>query len=475
MRRYWIALITILCCMSGSSADDWARFRGPNGTGTSATSGLPVEFGPEQNLLWKTPLPAGHSSPALGRDRIFLTGYEGSKLFTICLDRTTGRLLWQREVPRNRTDRLQNPNNPASPSPVTDGENVYAFFQDFGLVAYSSNGKELWRLPLGPFNSYYGMGASPVLVDDKVVMSCDQDTNSFLIAVDKKSGQVRWRRDRPWAQSGYSTPILFQPPNVPAQIVLPESFQLTAYSVENGERVWWVRGLAWEMKATPASDNEMLYINGWGLEINQPGKQVAVASFESLLTNYDADKDGRISKTERAAKRPNSQDDFVIYDLDRDGYLISKEWEIFRSRMSAENGLLAVKLGGKGDMTATNILWRYQKPVPQVPSTLLYKGVLYMVNDGGVLTSFDPATGTVIKQGRLQDAAGKYFASPVAGDDKIYLVSDGGAVSVLKADGDWQILKVNQLEDECFATPAIAAGKIYIRTRRALYCFANKS
>jgi outer membrane protein assembly factor BamB len=121
------------------------------------------------------------------------------------------------------------------------------------------------------------------------------------------------------------------------------------------------------------------------------------------------------------------------------------------------------------------VRWRYQKPVPQVPSTLLYKGTLYMVNDGGVLISFDPATGNVIKQGRLQGAIDKYFASPVAADDKIYLVSQGGAVSVLKAGGDWQILTVNNLDDECFATPAIADGKIYIRTRSALYCFAQRN
>jgi outer membrane protein assembly factor BamB len=306
-------------------------------------------------------------------------------------------------------------------------------------------------------------------------MPCDQDTNSFLIAVDKNSGRVRWKIDRPSSQSGYSTPILYKQRNEPTQIILPESFQLTAYSVENGDKVWWVRGLAWEMKATPASDGDTLYVNGWGLEINQPGKQVNTSPFESLLRNYDADKDGRVSKAERAAKRPNSQDDFIMYDLDRDGYLTMQEWDVFRARMSAENGLLAIKLGGRGDMTATNIRWRYQKPVPQVPSTLLYKGVLYMVNDGGVLVTFDPATGNVIKQDRLQDAVGKYFASPVAADDKIYLVSDEGAVSVLKAGGDWQILKVNLLDDECFATPAIADGKIYIRTRSALYCFANQS
>jgi outer membrane protein assembly factor BamB len=142
--------------------------------------------------------------------------------------------------------------------------------------------------------------------------------------------------------------------------------------------------------------------------------------------------------------------------------------------MAAENGLLAIHPGGKGDVTAGNILWKYQKPVPQVPSTLLYKGVLYMVNDGGLLISFDPKTGSVIKQGRLQGAIDKYFASPVAADDKVFLIGEAGAVSVLKAGGDWQVMAVNNLDDECFATPAIADGKIYIRTRSALYCFGKR-
>ncbi|MGA9772960.1 MAG: PQQ-binding-like beta-propeller repeat protein [Blastocatellia bacterium] len=474
MYRYMTALALAFICIGHAFADDWSQFRGPNGTGISNATHLPVEFGPERNVIWKTALPPGHSSPVLGRDRIFMTGFEGNKLFTICVDRKTGKLLWQREVPRNRNDRLLKPNNPASPSPVTDGENAYVFFQDFGLISYAPDGRERWKVPLGPFNTFYGLGASPILVDDKVVMPCDQDTNSFLIAVDKTSGRVKWKVNRPWVVSGYSTPILYKPKSGAAQIVIPESFQLTAYSVENGEKIWWVRGLACEMKSIPVLDGDMLYINGWGFPENQPGKQITVPPFEEVLPKFDADKDGRISLAEGPDERTKSKDYFVVFDLDKDGFLTAKEWETYRSMMSAENGLLSIKLGGRGDMTASSIKWRYQRPVPQVPSTLLYKGALYMVNDGGVLITFDPATGKVIKQGRLQGAIDKYFASPVAADDKIYLVSQGGAVSVLKAGGEWEILKVNNLDDECFATPAIADGKIYIRTRSALYCFAQR-
>ncbi|HET6891017.1 MAG TPA: PQQ-binding-like beta-propeller repeat protein, partial [Pyrinomonadaceae bacterium] len=176
-----------------ASTEDWTQFRGPNGSGVSVSKGLPAEFGPEKNVLWKTPLPPGHSSPVLTRDRIFVTAFEkiatsdkqsggpqknahavqaspiekeNYKLLVIALDRATGKILWQREIPRVIKGRLQNVNNPASPSPVTDGSNVYVFFQEFGMISYDAAGKERWRLPLGPFNIFYGFGASPILVDD---------------------------------------------------------------------------------------------------------------------------------------------------------------------------------------------------------------------------------------------------------------------------------------------------------------------
>ena len=477
--------------------EEWGQFRGPNGSGVSASTGLPAEFGPEKNVLWKTPLPPGHSSPVLTRDRIFVTAYEkiaekrahatqaspiekeNYKLLVIALDRATGKILWQREVPRRLKGRLQNVNNPASPSPVTDGSNVYVFFQEFGMVSYDAAGKERWRLPLGPFNIFYGFGASPILVDDKVILPVDQDNpTSYLIAVDKNTGRVRWKVDRTVVISGYSTPIVYQPKQGPKQIVVPESFQLSAYSVADGKRVWWVRGLACEMKSIASNDGEYLYINGWGFPQNQPGQQVSTVPFDEGLLKYDNNKDRMIAKTELPTGSKDRMDRmltaaFEAFDMDRDEKLNAKDWEVFRGMMASENGLLAIKMGGKGDQTSTAIRWRYQKPVPQVPSTLLYKGVLYMINDSGILLSFDPATGEVIKQGRLHGAIDKYFASPVAADDKVMLIGQGGQVSVLKAAGDWQVLAVNELDDECFATPAIADGRIYIRTRSAMYCFGK--
>jgi outer membrane protein assembly factor BamB len=325
---------------------------------------------------------------------------------------------------------------------------------------------------------FYGFGASPILVDDKVILPVDQDSpSSYLIAVDKNSGRVRWKVERPIVISGYSTPIIYQPKKGTKQIVIPESFQLSAYSVADGQRVWWVRGLACEMKSIASHDGEYLYINGWGFPQNQPGAQVKTIPWDEALPKYDKNGDKQIAKSELPGKEATEKMDkmlsgaFEAFDMDRDDKLNPNDWEVFRAMMASENGLLAIKLGGQGDQTATAIRWRYTKPVPQVPSTLLYKGVLYMINDSGILVSFDPATGQVIKQGRLHGAIDKYFSSPVAADDKVFLIGQGGQVSVLKAAGDWQVLKVNELDDEVFATPAIADGKIYIRTRNTLYAF----
>jgi outer membrane protein assembly factor BamB len=231
----------------------WSRFRGPNGTGVSPTSGLPVEFGPDKNVVWKTPLPPGHSSPVLTATRIFVTAHtpekEQYKLFVICLDRQSGKELWRREVPRVLKGRLQNVNGPASPSPVTDGSGVYVLLQDFGLMAFDADGGERWRLPLGPFNMFYGFGASPILVDGALILAVDQDLHSYLMAVDTRSGKIRWTVDRPSVISGYSTPTVYRPANGPTQVIIPESFQLSSYSVDDGRRVWWVRGLPCEMKS----------------------------------------------------------------------------------------------------------------------------------------------------------------------------------------------------------------------------------
>ena len=467
-----------------AAAENWTRFRGPNGTGVSTATNLPVEFGPEKNVKWKAALPNGHSSPVLTDSHIFLTAHspekDAYKLFVIALDRKTGRQLWQRNVPRRQTGRRENLNGPASPSPVTDGANVYAFFQDFGLISYTADGKERWRLPLGPFNMFYGFGASPILEDGTLILPVDQDIDPYLLAVDAKTGKQRWKVSRPHVISGYSTPTIWRPRTGPAQILIPESFQLTAYSVADGSKIWWVRGLACEMKSVASIDGTTLYVNGWGFGQNQAGTQIPTVDFATGLKRFDANGDGvvgrdEITGTERMDRMLRPEAGFDAFDGNRDGKLDARDWDVFRAMLAAENGLMAITLGGSGDMTSTAVKWKYLRPVPQVPSTVLYQGVLYMVNDSGILLSFDPATGNVIKQGRLKGAIDKYFASPIGADGKVWLASQGGTISVVTARGDWEMVQVNTLDDEVFATPVPADGELFVRTRSALYNFAVPS
>ena len=476
-----LAILVLAAAVSFTASDtDWSRFRGPNGTGISNTSGLPTDFGPDKNVVWKTTVPGGHSSPVLTDTRIFMTAAEGQKLFVLALDRATGKELWRRDVPRRNSERLENVNGPASPSPVTDGERVFAFFQSFGLIGFTADGKELWRMPLGPFNMFYGFGASPILVDGTLLLPVDQDNGAYLLGVDAKSGKQRYKIDRPGVISGYSTPTVYQPKDGGTQILIPESFQLSAYDVKDGHRVWWVRGLACEMKSVISIEGDTAWINGWGFPQNQPGTQIPTISWEEGLKVYDKNKDGKIAADE-ATGGPEPRLDrilranagFPAFDGNRDGFLDANDWVVMRAMLAAENGLLAIKLGGKGDVTEGAIKWKYQRPVPQVPSTLLYKGVLFMVNDSGILLSIDPNTGNVLKQGRLKGAIDKYFASPVGADGKVWLVSQDGTVSVVTAKGDWEIVSVNALGDEVFATPVPVGDKLYIRTHSALYAFSE--
>lgn len=462
-----LALATI--GVRGASDDGWSRFRGPNGSGVAEVAGLPTEFGPDKNVIWKTPLPPGHSSPVLSRDRVYVTAFDARALMVIALDRESGRTLWQREVKRRHALTVDKRNHPASPTPVVDGEDVYVFFQDFGLLSFDRDGRERWTVPLGPFNNSYGMGASPIVAEGLVVLVCDQSAGSFMLAVDKDTGRIRWRVERPEAKTGHSTPIVHASRGGAAQLLVPGSFALTAYALSTGEKLWWVNGLAFEMKATPVAQDDIVYIHGTSSATFEDSYGGRIPSFEELGPVYDRDRDGRFSPEEipdALAKRW-----LKLMDLDADGHLSQSEWAYYQSARSSQGGLWAFRTGGKGDVTATNTLWHYNRSVPQLPSPLLYQGVLYMVNDGGIVTALNPKTGEALAQVRLRGAVDAYYASPVAADGKIFIVSESGTVVVLAADGKLSVRAVNDLNDLSYATPAIAGGRVYVRTRGTLYCF----
>jgi outer membrane protein assembly factor BamB len=453
-------------------AAEWPQFRGPNGAGVSDQTSLPVEFGPDQNVVWKTALPRGNSSPALTTDRIFLTASEGNRLITLCLDRATGKILWRREIAADRAEVLNPLNDPASSSPITDGKNVYVFFGNFGLASYDPNGGERWKRPLGPFTNLHGMAASPILAGGKLLMNCDQNNNSYLLAVDKDDGHTLWKTERPEVTHGFSTPILYRPASGSEQVIVPGSYQLSAYSVETGKKLWWVRGLTWQVKSMPVIADDVVYFNGWAPG-GDAGEQADLPPFAEAIAKCDKNHDGKLAQDE-LPKEWQPTGTWGAIDLDRDGLLDERDWNFFRARRAAQNSIIAVRLGGKGDVTDTHILWRYTKALPDVPCPLIYKGVLYLVKTGGIATTLNPATGEVLKLGRLRGALEDYYSSPVGADGKVYMISEAGKVSVLKAGGDQELLALNDLGEDVYATPAIDRGKLYLRTRNSLYCFAKQ-
>lgn len=438
-------------------------------------SSLPVRFGEQhENLVWKRATPPGHSSPVVAGERIFLTAYEGERLLVLSMERGTGEVLWIRPVPRPRREHFQPTHGPASPSPATDGENVYAFFGDFGAISFDARGNERWRHPMGPFVNQNGHGSSPILANGKLLIVCDQQVGSYLIALDAETGDQVWKAERPETTRGYGTAGVFRPVGGRPQVVVPGAYRTVAYDLETGERLWWVTGFAWQLKCVPLFDGDTIYINGW--EINgDPGQQQETPAFAEVLAAHDADGDGRLSQSEAPDERLRNDRRWSEADLGGDGKLDERDWQFYAARRAPINNLVAIRPGDlRGDITKRGVLWRYNKSLPNTPSPLLYQGSLYLIKDGGIFSTIDPSAGKPHRVARLRDAIDKYWASPVAGDGKIYTISEGCMITTLEPSPggvDWKVLATGTLDGTCFGTPAIVDGRIYIRSLQATYSF----
>ena len=460
-------LLATLAASAVPLSAQWPQFRGPNGSGVGAGAGYPTELSPATNLAWKVPVPYGQSSPVIAGGHVYLTASEGDRRLTICLDADTGRELWRKTISAVRKVELFHANDPASPTAAADQDGVVVFFADVGLVAYTPDGKDRWTLPLGPFRSFYGMAGSPVLTGDLVVLLCDQRNGSFLIALDRKSGVQRWKRARPEAIEGWATPIVFRPlPDATdVELVVLGSTRLDAYSRDTGEPRWWMPLGSSGSMGTPV-------VNGGTLLVSTVGStEPSLPTFASTLQKLDANKDGRLSAPELRADKELGEH-FGWIDADGDGVITAKDWNTTRSLGVGEYGRIAVRpQGARGKLESTAVLWRFQKNLPYIPAPLVYQDVLYLVKTGGIVTALDPATGRLLKEGRARDALGEYYASPVAAGGKVYLANVEGRITVLKAAAQWEILGVNDLGEEIHSTPALSAGRIYVRTRGSVYCF----
>src|SRR6266478_3915531 len=325
-------LLSLLWLIAATHANaQWTGFRGPNGSGIDSGTGYPVEFSPSKNVIWKTSIPFGQSSPIVVGGRLFLTASDGDRLLTICMDAKTGKELWRREIRRERTHKLFRANDPASPTPAADDSGVFVFFPDFGLISYTPEGKERWRHPLGPFRNFYGMAASPVVAGDLVALVCDQQTGSFVIALDRNTGVQRWKTERPGLTVGWATPTVFRPAKGPAELIVLGSTRLDSYYLATGEPRWWSPLGSMGAFGTPVSSGETLFV------VTSATNEPWMPAFATVLGKYDKDQDGRLSFHE-FREDPDLGEHFGWIDANGDNFIDAQEWNKARAMGMGEYG-----------------------------------------------------------------------------------------------------------------------------------------
>lgn len=457
--------------ISAADLDTWSQFRGPASSHALGQQKLPKEIGPDRNVIWKIAFPPGHSSPVVHGDRIFLTAYRGKSLLTIGMDRASGKILWEVEAPYKQLEKVHSISSPAVATTVTDGRLVISFFGSCGLFCYDRDGKFQWHVPLGPFKNELGAGSSPLLAGDTIYLNMDHDSESFLLAVDKLTGKVKWRIERPEFTTSYATPIIWEV-NGKKQLVVSGTLRVVGYDPENGKEIWTVRGLARAVHLTPTiGPDNTLYLGGWTSGAD-PGERFDVKPWAEMIAKNDANKNGVLEK-EEFPEGP-LRDRFAHFDANKDFKVTEAEYEAYRKIiLTAVNRIVAIKPGGIGDVTNTHVLWEHTKDLPFVPCLLWANGHLFLIKNPGILTSLDAATGKVVKSERVSSGS-DYYASPVYGDGKIYLLSQRGHCTVVSAEGNWKVLSRSRFEDDVFGTPAILDGRIYLRTNAFLYCFGER-
>ena len=426
MKPLFLSLAVVLACHTAGAAD-WPQFRGPNASGIGDGK-PPVEFGPSQNLLWKTPVGSGLSSPVISKGRVFLTDFDRAtkQHSTLCIDQRTGKILWRQTVAPAEIEKVHQIGSPAAPTPVTDGERVFVYFGSYGLLSYDFDGKLLWERRLPIPENIYGAVASPIVAGDLLVLN-HQGKDAYLLAVDRRDGKTVWKTDRSQFQYGWSTPVYWRHDGIEEIVVLGGDFgpnqRLIAYNPADGAERWWVAGLPPCGKSTPVIGGGMVFF-----------------AASDIIMDVEAEK----RNPERAA-------------------------QIYANNASR---VMAVRPGGKEAVNETHVAWSEHKGTPGVPSPLYYNGRVFTVQNGGIVYSRVAKTGELVYSGRT-GAMGYYYSSPVAADSKIYMASEEGVVVVLDGGEELKVLARNKLDGQILATPAIVDGKIYVRTESHLYAFGR--
>jgi outer membrane protein assembly factor BamB len=470
VRRLVPSFGLIILAFSAAGDSNWAQFRGPNCAGVSDGK-PPLYFGANSNVLWKTEVPTGVSSPCVVRDRVFITAFNEGKLATIGIDARTGKVLWKQAAPPTKIESTHKMGSPASATPASDGERVYSYFGSYGVIAYDLEGKEQWKKPLDIGLVINGSGTSPALIRNRLVINCDQqEGKSFLIALDPKSGRTLWQTPRPDFVSSYTTPILWSRDGQD-DVVLAGSVRTVAYGLEDGQERWSVRGTEGiSVAPTPIVGNGQMIV------MSRAFGGSRIPTFAEFVAQNDKDADGKISR-EEAPNYLREHGGFNATDRDKDGHISDPEWTAMRDLIGrGEHGIFAVRAPGKddkGDLTATHVMWKHKKGITDVASPLLYQGRVYVVQDGGRVSCYEPKEGKVLFEQERLDVDGAYFASPVAASGSIYFGSSKGVVTVVEAADTLNVKARNDIGEAVFATPALAGDTLYVRTTKHLWAFRN--
>jgi outer membrane protein assembly factor BamB len=415
--RRFLAAITLVCLPILARAEEWPRFRGPTGQGVSAEKNLPKKWGRNENIVWKAEISGdGWSSPIVWGDRVFATTAteDGQSCRILALSRLEGKQLWNVEVCRQKKTHKIDKNSYATPTPVTDGENVYAVFNDGSIAAVTVEGKPVWVNRDVKYYSQHGLGGSPILYHDTLIMSFDGSSagedktigwqkpwdQSFLLGLDKKTGKERWRARRGLSRIAHTTPIVIHADGSDT-LISTAGDVIQGFDPETGARLWSVRAEGEGVVPSP--------VFGEGL--------------------------------------------------------------VFAASGFGNPRLRAVKLKPDGEETTRKVVWETNQNVPMMPSAVFVKPYLFVVSEKGFAMCLEAATGKVKWRERL---GGNYSASPVAADESIYFLSEEGETVVIPADGRFEIIARNSLGESCQASMAVAHGQLFIRTQKHLFCIGSK-
>lgn len=409
----FVAVLTIgLTVVTQTWAENWARFRGPNGTGISPDKQVPVTFSDKENVIWKTALPGlGNGSPIIWGNRLFVqsSSADAKTRMLLCLDTQDGKILWNTPVPGGSA-KTHARNSLASSTPATDGQFVCCYFwdgQDIALYGFDfQTGKQLWKTPLGPYSSQHGAGHSPMLVDGKAVVLNDQDGTSEVVAVDAQTGKVAWKTPRKPFRACYSTPFLRENPATGTELIIVSTAGVAGLDPKTGKENW----------------------------------------------RWDWTFDGMALRTVASAITGNG----LVFVGSGDG--------------SGARHAVAIRPGTKGTIDDKNLVWEEKKSFPYVPAMLLRGDHLYWVNDRGFAACYEAASGKEIWNERL---GGDFSASPVLIDGKVYAIAMDGNAFVFEAAPTYKLLAKNNMGEPVTASPAVSDNKLYIRGKTHLFCIGK--